>query len=131
MREKTPTVGAGTAAHVAELFLWAQTVPGIGRRAKASQMRARRQGWFPPAAWDDIDDPAESPDPAILRGYRAERMTSSETLDEAEWLLEAGESPDYVAAQLKASVHAIERAAHRHGRLDLARAFRPGRRDSA
>lgn len=37
--------------------------------ARRSRMRAERAGWWPPLAWDDIDDPAEKPERKLR--YRA------------------------------------------------------------
>lgn len=51
-------VYARTAAAVAALYEELQWKVGP---SQISRDRAKQKGWFPPAAWDDIDDPAETP----------------------------------------------------------------------
>lgn len=51
-------VTAETAAKVAAAFDRLQWTVGPSGRAAS---RAKTRGWFPPAAWDDIDDPDETP----------------------------------------------------------------------
>lgn len=60
-------VTAATARAVAALYaeLWNQAPPEDGHRERIAANRARRyaaeRGWAPPAAWDNIDDPAAVP----------------------------------------------------------------------
>lgn len=51
-------VTAATAARVNDLFDELSMTPGGSRRSIA---RAKANGWAPPLAWDDIDDPNEIP----------------------------------------------------------------------
>lgn len=53
------TVHVDTRDQVAALFERRCMIPGGNDRSRA---RARKQGWRPPLAWDDIDNPAEKPD---------------------------------------------------------------------
>lgn len=63
------------------------------------------------------------PDPVEqeFRECLAERpMTTTEALDEVEWLLDGGMSPDLAVGAVGRTVGSLERAAQRRGRLDLA-----------
>ncbi|MFI6560345.1 hypothetical protein [Streptomyces sp. NPDC050534] len=53
------TVSLGLARRVDAGFRKLSTTPGTSAR---SRNRAAREGWAPPAAWDDIDDPEAQPD---------------------------------------------------------------------
>lgn len=55
------TVTAHTAAAVAAVYdeLW--SIHGTGPGSRALRGRAEREGWPPPMAWDDVDDPQEQP----------------------------------------------------------------------
>jgi transcriptional regulator with XRE-family HTH domain len=52
-------VTTATAARVAELYDGLSMTPGPSQPARN---RAKKLGWPPPLAWDDIDDPDENPD---------------------------------------------------------------------
>lgn len=58
---RRPRVTAATYAATRALFdqLWNQ--PLTGAKADRARRLARRNGWFGPLAWDDIDDPGEQP----------------------------------------------------------------------
>lgn len=80
-----------------------------GPYANRTRLFAERNGWPPPLAWVDIDDPNERP--VIGRDsarYRAEDLT-------AEWdhLRQSGTSMEMAARQLGVTVGAIERAIKR------------------
>ncbi len=55
------TVLRPTAARIHRLFAELAMTPGVGAEAAMTRAHARRAGWWPPLAWDDIDDPAETP----------------------------------------------------------------------
>jgi hypothetical protein len=48
-----------TAEKIAALFEELCMIPG---ESKVARSRALAKGWAPPLAWDDIDDPADSPE---------------------------------------------------------------------
>ncbi|MDF2915950.1 MAG: hypothetical protein K0S70_167 [Microbacterium sp.] len=69
---------------------------------------ARKRGWAPPLAWDNIDDPTDRPQGAgHVPGHA----------DPEEWLLlvRAGEDPERAATRLGVTVSAIAKAARRAG----------------
>jgi len=68
---------------------------------------AERQGWPPPAAWDDdtITDPDAQPHMPATSSSRAEIVAEN-----ARWLIDAGNSRDTAAAQLGISRFYIDRA---------------------
>lgn len=49
--------------------------------------------------------------------------TSSDDLDEVQWLLDAGESPAQIALRIGRSATTIEKAARRHRRTEMAAVF--------
>lgn len=49
--------------------------------------------------------------------------TSSDDLDEIQWLLDAGESPAQIALRIGRSATTIEKAARRAGRAQMAAIF--------
>ncbi|MCR1983997.1 helix-turn-helix domain-containing protein [Cellulosimicrobium cellulans] len=136
--------------------LWDLPVPESVGKTRALD-RARREGWPPPAAWDDdaIDDPAALPargwrdgecaDPGcpetdvVARGlcrvhYDALRRPprhSQVDLDEVLHLVRAGESSDQVAERLGVAFETIRTKAARHGRDDVLVALRRSRETAA
>lgn len=97
-----------TAEKVAAAYDRMCMTPGPSQR---SRDLARKWGWLPPLAWDDIDndtEPAAGPSEHI---YRAAELV-------AEWdhLRRAGESIDQAARQLGVTVGAIEKALERVGK---------------
>ncbi|MFD9950552.1 hypothetical protein ACFWYW_57510 [Nonomuraea sp. NPDC059023] len=57
-----PKVFAGTARAVRDLYeLLSMTPAPPSHGAKLARSMADRNGWLPPLAWDDIDDPNEKP----------------------------------------------------------------------
>jgi lambda repressor-like predicted transcriptional regulator len=76
---------------------------------------AATRGWAPPAAWDDIDDPDETP-----RGLRAvAEPTTAELLDEYEHLIAGGETPERAAGRVGRSLGGLRSMALREGRRAL------------
>ena len=65
---------------------------------------ARRNGWPPPSAWFDIDDPDEQPDFG-----NDKRMSPEEKLAEFEWLTSLGVSEHEAFRQISWSHDAMER----------------------
>lgn len=67
---------------------------------------AARNGWAPPLAWDNIDDPYETPDVVPTR---------RQPLDLAEflYLLRGGEHPERAAKRMGVTISAVEQAARR------------------
>jgi hypothetical protein len=81
--------------------------------AVRAERRARRNGWVPPAAWLDIDDPDETPDP----GYQPPRRRDWLALVE-DWAACGWDRPA-VAAALGITIRSLERRCDRAGRRDL------------
>jgi hypothetical protein len=95
-------VSVANAERVARVYeeLWNKEAP---RRTKGERVvyvrtvnRARQNGWAPPAAWDDIDDPEEQPQG--LEGYR--KPSQDELMDEIAVLRSFGESEERIAQRL-------------------------------
>lgn len=113
-------VTSGNAARAAQIFstLWDQ--PQTGHYADNARRIAARRGWHPPLAWDDIDaDPA----PAIADVPARMSKEGDVFLEDVEFLLNSGESPEQVAIILGRKPGTIAKLAERHDRLDLARHF--------
>lgn len=89
------------------------TKPGPSPR---SRRYAQREGWAPPLAWDDdtIDDPNAKPN----LGEAARGLD----LDEWWFLVQGGEYAERAALRCGVTIDAVERAAHRAGRKELAMA---------
>lgn len=82
------------------------------RAITLARAKAERNGWPPPLAWDDPDNPNERP--SVGRDsslYRSEDLVS-----EWDFLRRAGVSIHAAASQLGVSVGAIEKAMERAGR---------------
>lgn len=119
-------VVASTHRRMVEIYedLWDQEPPHDEWHSKAAYTRsmnyARKHGWLPPLAWDDIDDPTEHPEAEVVKQGRA---TADEVLDDVEFLLDAGESPVQVAVILGRKPSALAKLAYRNGRADVANVF--------
>lgn len=99
-----------TAQRISELFdrLCMTPAPdGIGS-AKA-RAKAKRLGWAPPLAWDDIDNDAA---PAHM-GPSRKTWASADLISEADHLLSLGESIEQTARKLGVKPDAIEQARSR------------------
>lgn len=71
----------------------------------ATRARARRLGYPPPLAWDDVDDPSAVPDVGVpVRGI---------DLSEVDWLLTQGHTLDQAAVRLGVTRSAVEHARSR------------------
>lgn len=126
-RQKYPRVSVKTARKVDALYRRLCMTPAPdGFAATRAKSAAAAKGYAPPLAWDDIDDPAASPDMGA----------SSVGADPIEWkwLIDGGEDPIRAAERLGVGVAAISRTARRRGLHDIARladAARPSRRAAA
>lgn len=83
-------------------------------RVSYAKTTAAKNGWSPPLAWDDIDNPDEQP-----RGIRR-TFERRDLLTEWAELQEAGESIDQAARRLGVTVKAIEKARERRSKEDAA-----------
>lgn len=92
--------------------------PSAGGRDGVAQARRRAAaaGWAPPAAWDNIDDPDETP-----RGLRAAAAepTTAELLDEFEHLVAGGETYERAAARIGRALGSVRGMAKAEGRRAL------------
>lgn len=86
--------------------------PHKRRAITLARAKGERNGWPPPLAWDDIDDPNERPIVGRDRSY----YTAAELASEWRWLERSGESIEQAARQLGVTVGAIEKALERAGR---------------
>lgn len=94
-----------TAEKVAAAYDEMSMTPGPSQR---SRNLARKWGWLPPLAWDDIDNDSEPTTGPSEHIYRAPELV-------AEWdhLRRSGESIEQAARQLGVTVGAIEKALER------------------
>jgi hypothetical protein len=93
-----------------------ELMSGTPGPSEVMRTRARRAGWAPPAAWDDdtIDDPNAKP-----AGVR-EKDRATLDLDDWAYLVRCGENPERAAERCGVTLSAVERAAWRADRADLA-----------
>jgi hypothetical protein len=105
-----PTVYSATHERVCELYEeLCMTIPvARSRQEQAGITRAkniaRRNGWPPPLAWDDIDN-----DPAPVDATPRGNYAREELLDEYDRLLTDGEIPEIAARRLGVTLRTIER----------------------
>ncbi len=123
-------VSAALRARVMALYddLWDQ--PQTGTQSLRAALAAQRHGWAPPLAWDDdsIDNPDARPD---LGGRTAaiatdDGMITSATIARIENtrdLLDAGETPEHIAARLGVNLETLRQSLSRHA-PDLVAPFR-------
>lgn len=78
-------------------------------RAKAA---AAANQWAPPLAWDNIDNPDDTPQGVGFTPGRAD-------LDDWLFLVRAGENPTAAARRLNTTIPALDRRAYRAGRTDI------------
>ena len=106
---KYPRVTAATARAVRGLYdeLWDWPPPEGTRWEKTAASRtrnhARKMGWVPLAAWDDIDDPDAQPAPGWQRGGRGD------TLEDVVELAGYGVHPEVIAARLGVTLGTVRR----------------------
>ncbi|WP_431796496.1 helix-turn-helix domain-containing protein [Microbacterium enclense] len=118
-------VGAATHRDVAAIYerMWNVEPPRATHREKLVYSRsvsfAKRRGWLPPLAWDDIDtDPTPESD-VVQQG----RVTGEELLEDIAFLLDGGESPEQVALLVGRKPSTIAKLAQRNGEREIANAF--------
>ena len=111
-----------TAERVARAYaeLWDKEPPGPASAIARARNHAARQGWAPPAAWDDGDGPhgIDNPD-ATPVGVRGEYEPKRDLLAEVDHLRFCGLSLHEISRRLDVTVGAIERAWLRDGRRDF------------
>lgn len=83
-------------------------------RSRAAADRAAgtavAQGWAPPAAWDDIDDPHEQPDPSRwCESTRLGVLTEQDLSDCASWGLTREQAGHRLGVQADSVDHWLER----------------------
>ncbi|MDF2578467.1 MAG: hypothetical protein K0S49_46 [Microbacterium sp.] len=122
---RSDQVSAGLHRRIATLYeeLWDQVPPHDDWHQAAAYTRtvnhAKKRGWLPPLAWDDIDTDPEPERDVVQQG----RASADEVLDDIEFLLEGGESPEQVATIIGRKTGTIAKLAERNGRRDLANVF--------
>lgn len=109
------------------------TLDGMVNR-RTAQIAAKR-GWAPPLAWDDIDDPDETPnlgaataDHATARRIHTPEVWAEFTADrieDLEFLADAGVSIEEAARRIDSTVDGLETWLKRQSRSDLFRRMRP------
>jgi hypothetical protein len=116
---------AGTHRRVAALYeeLWDAEPPHDEWRSKAAYTRslnyAKRRGWMPPLAWDDIDTDPEPERDVVVQG----RASADEVLEDVEFLLDGGESPQQIAVIIGRKPGTIAKLAERNGNREIANIF--------
>lgn len=78
-----------------------------GRSSIETRSEALRRGWLPAAAWEDIDDPNECPAPAAGPGRPGRPEVRTAHVENFEWLIAQGESPEHAAQRLGVMVETI------------------------
>ena len=114
-------VEARTARAVAAAYdeLWNVAPPAATRWERGSIARARnvarKRGYAPPLAWDDIDDPACVPDVG----------ETSRGVDLDEWmhLVRGGDIPEVAAQRIGSMLAYVRHVAKEQGRADVLRAM--------
>jgi hypothetical protein len=111
---------ADTARRVRDAYdQLSMTVPE-GPYANRTRLMAERRGWFPPLAWDDIDDPDAIPDlgaPDIRPANGGNPVVYM--LEDAEWLAEDDRGLTYVLERLSVNRNTFRDACRREERMDL------------
>lgn len=84
-----------------------------GSLADRTRRLAARNGWLPPLAWLDIDDPNEVPDTSKPEKRPSAGRPTAHTLEDFDWLVSNGESEETALARLGVTRYAIEAARRR------------------
>lgn len=98
-------VTARKARAIADAFNHLQLIPGTSSR---SRLRAQRNGWAPPLAWDEdaIDDPKATPAAATGQSSFVDRYRDARA---------TGRNPDQIAQLLGIKPKSLERQLSRNG----------------
>lgn len=94
------------------------TTPGEASTITRTKKYAQKRGYAPPLAWDNIDDPTETP-----QGIRP-KTSHPWKVEDVEHLLEMGVSPQQIVARLGVHRDSIRLRLQRAHRADLADRFR-------
>lgn len=119
-------ISPDTARAVAELYERLCMTPVGGPDADLARRYARRRGWVPPLAWDDIDDDRGPADVEVARHAAAAVL-----LENVRWLVDQGASPAEVIYATRRSAATIATYATRAGDPNLARLFTAERKKAA
>ncbi|MFK5691312.1 hypothetical protein ACI3EY_16765 [Ornithinimicrobium sp. LYQ92] len=131
---RTHRINGANAATIAATFdqLWDKKPVGVDykdRRAiTQARNRARRLNYQPALAWDQIDDPTETPDTGAVEP-RTNGRPAHLRIEDIEWVLNTA-GPwtwDGLADRLETKRNTLERALIRHNRGDLLRRIRAER----
>jgi transcriptional regulator with XRE-family HTH domain len=118
-------VKPATAELIAGIYdtCWMTPATGITPTDIAAIAKCRRYaekaGWPGPLEWDDIDHDAEP----IPLDEAEKQGKGSRVLEDAEWLLNHGESPEHVAKTLGRTAGSLAKLARFHNRPDIATRF--------
>ena len=113
---KTESIQPAVAARIREMYAEAHMDPGPSARTRTL---AAEDGWAPPLAWNDIDDPDETPD------FGAQPSKGAD-LDEWLFLVRGGVDPLEASERIGVLISSILRTAERTpGREEVARLARP------
>lgn len=122
-------IRADNAAAICRVYDELSMTPAPAGRTATRQIReARAKGWAPPLAWDDIDDPDETPNLGAARDDDIDpvavefaidgadvRLTRAERVEVARRMAEQGASDRQIAAVLGVSASGVQRLRARHG----------------
>lgn len=87
--------------------------------SQISRQRAKKLGYAVPLAWENIDDPNETPDLGDSRPVGVQ-------VEDVEWLLRTGVHGESLAKRLGITLESVETACRRAGRNDLIPALKRG-----
>lgn len=100
-------VTARVARRIRDIYAELEMSEGPSLRTRK---RAVAQGWAPPAAWDDIDDPHEQPDPSRwCESTRLGVLTEQDLSDCASWGLTREQAGHRLGVQADSVDHWLER----------------------
>ena len=127
-----PNVRVQTAKKVAVLYQQLGDQPATPHEGltdsaiRRARNYARKHGYAPPAAWDNIDDPSEEP-----QGARTSEPRAAWQPEDIVDLLSQGESPERIATRFGVSPASIYSRLRLHGYEDLATRYGTGRKKAA
>lgn len=83
--------------------------------ATKARKRAEANGWHPPFAWDDIDNPYAVPDYGTVENRPVGRPIAG-TIEDYDFLIRCGESPERAAERVGVNLASIRDQRTRHNR---------------